>query len=166
MAFLSSLLKMEIATSSSSASSGSCRSDLERRIGLQLDQAILEDVLIPTNPNGVNNTMYDIDSILRIFSIFLNLEEDDEEEEDRHHRDRFGDETEMIFDFDSPGSPKQSSILKVSKLMDNYLAEIALDTNLTTSKFIALAELLPDHARIISDGLYRAVDIYLKVNTL
>ncbi|CAN7066696.1 unnamed protein product [Brassica oleracea var. botrytis] len=165
IAFLSSLLKMAIATSSSSASSGSCRSDLERRIGLQLDQAILEDVLIPTNPDGANNTMYDIDSILRIFSIFLNLdEEDDEEEEDRHHRNRFGDETEMIFDFDSPGSPKQSSILKVSKLMDNYLAEIALDTNLTTSKFIALAELLPDHARIISDGLYRAVDIYLKVH--
>uniref|UniRef100_A0A1J3GRI8 BTB/POZ domain-containing protein n=2 Tax=Noccaea caerulescens TaxID=107243 RepID=A0A1J3GRI8_NOCCA len=163
MAFLSSLLKMVIATSSS-ASSGSCRSDLERRIGLQLDQAILEDVLIPINPNGINNTMYDIDSILRIFSIFLNLDEDDEEEEEHHHRHRFGDETEMIYDFDSPGSPKQSSILKVSKLMDNYLAEIALDPNLTTSKFIALAELLPDHARIISDGLYRAVDIYLKVH--
>ncbi|KAF3498803.1 hypothetical protein DY000_02058317, partial [Brassica cretica] len=89
IAFLSSLLKMVIATSSSSASSGSCRSDLERRIGLQLDQAILEDVLIPKNPDGANNTMYDIDSILRIFSIFLNLdEEDDEEEEDRHHRNR------------------------------------------------------------------------------
>ncbi|CAH8388360.1 unnamed protein product [Eruca vesicaria subsp. sativa] len=161
IAFLSSLLKMVIATSS-----GSCRSDLERRIGLQLDQAILEDVLIPTNPNGANNnTMYDTDSILRIFSIFLNLDEEDEEEEDnQQHRNRFGDETEMIYDFDIPGSPKQSSILKVSKLMDNYLAEIALDPNLTTSKFIALAELLPDHARIISDGLYRAVDIYLKVH--
>ncbi|CAD5311575.1 BTB/POZ domain [Arabidopsis suecica] len=161
MAFLSSLLKMVIATSSS-ASTGSCRSDLERRIGLQLDQAILEDVLIPINLNGTNNTMYDIDSILRIFSIFLNLDEDDEEEE--HHHLQFRDETEMIYDFDSPGSPKQSSILKVSKLMDNYLAEIAMDPNLTTSKFIALAELLPDHARIISDGLYRAVDIYLKVH--
>lgn len=164
MAFLSSLLKMVIATSSS-ASSGSCRSDLERRIGLQLDQAILEDVLIPINPNGINNTMYDIDSILRIFSIFLNLDEDDDEEEHHHHR-QFRDETEMIYDFDSPGSPKQSSILKVSKLMDNYLAEIALDPNLTTSKFIDLAELLPDHARIISDGLYRAVDIYLKVQII
>lgn len=163
MAFLSSLLKMVIATSSS-ASTGSCRSDLERRIGLQLDQAILEDVLIPINLNGTNNTMYDIDSILRIFSIFLNLDEDDEEEE--HHHLQFRDETEMIYDFDSPGSPKQSSILKVSKLMDNYLAEIAMDPNLTTSKFIALAELLPDHARIISDGLYRAVDIYLKVRKI
>ncbi|KAI4301361.1 hypothetical protein L6164_034648 [Bauhinia variegata] len=155
MAFLSSLLKAAIAASTST----SCRSDLERRIGLQLDQAILEDLLIPANShqNG-HSTMYDTDSILRIFSIFLNLDEDDDE--DSHMRD----ESEMVYDFDSPGSPKQSSILKVSKLLDNYLAEVALDSNLSPSKFIALAELLPDHARIVSDGLYRAVDIFLKVH--
>ncbi|KAI4349617.1 hypothetical protein L6164_010183 [Bauhinia variegata] len=155
MAFLSSLLKAAISASASI----SCRSDLERRIGLQLDQAILEDILIPANShqNG-HSTLYDTESILRIFSIFLNLDEDDEE--DSHLRD----ESEMVYDFDSPGSPKQSSILKVSKLLDNYLTEVALDPNLLPSKFIALAELLPDHARIVSDGLYRAVDIYLKVH--
>ncbi|KAL0418808.1 UNVERIFIED_CONTAM: BTB/POZ domain-containing protein [Sesamum radiatum] len=70
----------------------------------------------------------------------------------------------MVYDFDSPGSPKQSSILKVSKLLDNYLSEVALDSNLTPSKFIALAELLPDHARMVHDGIYRAVDIFLKVH--
>lgn len=43
MAFLSSLLKSAIGSSAST----SCKSDLERRIGLQLDQAILEDILIP-----------------------------------------------------------------------------------------------------------------------
>ncbi|CAL9023872.1 unnamed protein product [Prunus brigantina] len=155
MAFLSSLLKTAIAASAST----SCRSDLERRIGLQLDQAILEDILIPANSHGNNHsTIYDTDAILRIFSIFLNLDEDDEE--DNHLRD----ESEMVYDFDSPGSPKQSSILKVSKLLDNYLAEVALDSNLMPSRFIALAELLPDHARIVSDGLYRAVDIFLKVH--
>ncbi|KAL7172211.1 hypothetical protein ACSBR2_031830 [Camellia fascicularis] len=155
MAFLSSLLKSAIAASAST----SCRSDLERRIGLQLDQAILEDILIPANSHGNNHSpMYDTDSILRIFSIFLNLDEDDDE--DNHLRD----ESEMVYDFDSPGSPKQSSILKVSKLLDNYLAEVALDSNLMPSKFIALAELLPDHARIVNDGLYRAVDIFLKVH--
>ncbi|KAL0419987.1 UNVERIFIED_CONTAM: BTB/POZ domain-containing protein [Sesamum radiatum] len=70
----------------------------------------------------------------------------------------------MVYDFDSPGSPKQSSIIKVSKLLDNYLAEVALDSNMTPSKFIALAEILPDHARMVYDGLYRAVDIFLKVH--
>ncbi|KAL7166057.1 hypothetical protein ACSBR2_036847 [Camellia fascicularis] len=71
----------------------------------------------------------------------------------------------MVYDFDSHGSPKQSSTLKASKLLDNYLAEVALDSNLMPSKFIALAELLPDHARIVNDGLYRAVDIFLKVHS-
>ncbi|GMP99678.1 hypothetical protein CsSME_00047060 [Camellia sinensis var. sinensis] len=102
--------------------------------------------------------MYDTDSILRIFSIFLNLDEDDDE--DNHLRD----ESEMVYNFDSPGSPKQSSILNASKLLDNCLAEVALDSNLSPSKFVALAELLPDHARIVNDGLYRAVDIFLKVH--
>ncbi|KAH9786242.1 BTB/POZ domain-containing protein [Citrus sinensis] len=144
MAFLSSLLKTAIAASATT----SCRSDLERRIGLQLDQAILEDILIPANSHGSNHsTLYDTDSILRIFSIFLNLDEDDDE--DSHMRD----ESEMVYDFDSPGSPKQSSILKVSKLLDNFLAEVALDSNLMPSKFIALAELLPDHARIVHPNI-------------
>ncbi|XP_020212918.1 BTB/POZ domain-containing protein At1g03010 isoform X2 [Cajanus cajan] len=156
MGFLSSLLKAAIATSASTP----CRSDLERRIGLQLDQAILEDILIPTNsPQNTHNTMYDTDSILRIFSMFLNLDEEDGEDSDN-----FIDESQMMYDFDSPGSPKQSSIIKVSKLLDSYLAEVALDPNLLPSKFTALSELLPDHARIVSDGLYRAVDIFLKVH--
>ncbi|XP_019418347.1 PREDICTED: BTB/POZ domain-containing protein At1g03010 isoform X2 [Lupinus angustifolius] len=157
MAFLSFLLKAAI----SALASTHCRSDLERRIGLQLDQAILEDILIPTNsPQNTHSIMYDTDSMLRIFSIFINLDEDDDDDEDCCFRD----ESEMVYDFDSLGSPKQSSILKVSKLLDNYLAEVALDSNLLPSKFIALAELLPDHARIVSDGLYRAVDIFLKVH--
>ncbi|KAI3787709.1 hypothetical protein L2E82_00063 [Cichorium intybus] len=155
MAFLSSLLKSSIMASTSTA----CRSDLERRIGLQLDQVILEDILIPANSHGNNHSqLYDTDSIFRIFSIFLNLDEDDDDD------NLMRDEGEMVYDFDTPSSPKQSSILKVSKLLDSFLAEIAIDSNLPASKFIALAELLPDHARLVNDGLYRAVDIFLKVH--
>ncbi|KAF5931345.1 hypothetical protein HYC85_032218 [Camellia sinensis] len=110
------------ASAIAASTSTSYRSDLERRIGLQLDQAILEDILIPADSHGNNHSpMYDTDSILRIFSIFLNLDEDDDE--DNHLRD----ESEMVYDFDSPGSPKKSSILKALKLLDNYLAEVALD---------------------------------------
>ncbi|KAF5204173.1 BTB/POZ domain-containing protein [Thalictrum thalictroides] len=157
MAFLSSLLKIAIASSATST----CRSDIERRIGLQLDQAILEDILIPVNSQGNNHhPLYETDTIFKIFSIFLNVDEDEDDNEQNHTRN----ESELGYDFDNPGSPKQSSILKVSKLLDSYLAEIALDSNLSPFKFIALAELLPDHARTVSDGLYRAVDIYLKVH--
>lgn len=153
IAFLSGLLK----TATMVSASVTCRSDLERRIGLQLDLAILGDILVPANPCGNNQPLYETDSISRIFSTFLNLDEDEEE------MNNLRDESDMCYEYDSPRSPKQSAILKVSKLLDNYLAEIALDSNLPPSKFIALAELLPDHARVVSDGLYRAVDLFLKV---
>ncbi|KAG2311379.1 hypothetical protein Bca4012_025908 [Brassica carinata] len=155
VSFLSTLLKTAIG----SGTSVSCRSDLERRISHQLDQAILEDILIPANVSGA---MYDTDSVQRIFSMFLNLDEcdyEDDEDGDVVH------ESEMaMYDFEGPESPKQSSMFKVSKLMDSYLAEVALDSNLPPLKFIALAELLPDHARVVCDSLYRAIDIFLKVH--
>ncbi|KAL0436150.1 UNVERIFIED_CONTAM: BTB/POZ domain-containing protein [Sesamum radiatum] len=47
---------------------------------------------------------------------------------------------------------------------NNYLAEIAPDANLKLNKFIAVAETLPAHARTIHDGLYRAIDVYLKAH--
>ncbi|XP_064978907.1 BTB/POZ domain-containing protein At1g03010-like isoform X2 [Musa acuminata AAA Group] len=156
MAFLSGLLKTATMVSASTI----CRADLERRIGLQLDQAILEDVLIPAANahGGCQSSLYDTESVARIFSIFLNLEEEEED------GGRLREERDGCYELDSPRSPKQSAIVKVSKLLDSYLAEVALDSNLTPSKFIAIAELLPDHARVVNDGLYRAVDIFLKVH--
>ncbi|CAH2064885.1 unnamed protein product [Thlaspi arvense] len=153
ISFLSSLLKTAIG----SGTSVSCRSDLERRISHQLEQATLEDILIPASIGAV----YDTDSVQRIFSMFLNLDECDYEDDGED----VVDESEMaMYDFEGPESPKQSSIFKVSKLMDSFLAEVALDSNLPPFKFTALAELLPDHARVVCDGLYRAIDIFLKVH--
>ncbi|KAK9988071.1 hypothetical protein SO802_028310 [Lithocarpus litseifolius] len=43
-----------------------------------------------------------------------------------------------------------------------HLQEIALDPYLSLQKFIAMIEILPDYARVIDEGLYRAIDIYLK----
>ena len=56
--------------------------------------------------------------------------------------------------------------MKVAKLMDSYLAEIARDPNLTFSRFQALAEALPEFSRITDDGLYRAIDTFLKVGPI
>ncbi|TKY48112.1 Root phototropism protein 3 [Spatholobus suberectus] len=44
------------------------------------------------------------------------------------------------------------------------LAEAAVDANLTLSEFLALAGALPSHARATDDGLYRAIDTYLKAH--
>ena len=51
----------------------------------------------------------------------------------------------------------------VSKLMDSYLAEVARDSKLPLDKFNSLAEAVPFAARMSDDGLYRAIDTYLKV---
>ncbi|XP_021896540.1 BTB/POZ domain-containing protein At3g19850 isoform X2 [Carica papaya] len=50
----------------------------------------------------------------------------------------------------------------VGRLVDKYLAEISPDHNLNISKFLGVAESLPDSARDCFDGVYRAIDIFLE----
>lgn len=54
---------------------------------------------------------------------------------------------------------------KVGRLIDKYMREISPDQSLKVSKFLSLAESLPDAARDSYDGVYRAIDIYLEVRT-
>ncbi len=66
-------------------------------------------------------------------------------------------------------SPAQAAaapkLMKVAKLVESYLAEVARDKKLPVTKFQALAEALPEFMRISDDGLYRAIDTYLKVRS-
>jgi hypothetical protein len=50
--------------------SPSCLDNLEKRVGAQLDQAALEDLLIPNMGYSVE-TLYDIDRIQRILDHFM-----------------------------------------------------------------------------------------------
>ncbi|KAJ8749546.1 hypothetical protein K2173_026195 [Erythroxylum novogranatense] len=129
-----------------------CRLDLERRIGSQLDIATLDDLLIPSFRHA-GDTLFDVDTVHRIL---VNFSQHDDSEDDM--------EDASVFECDSPHSPSQTALFKVAKLVDNYLAEIAPDANLKLSKFMVIAETLPTHARTIHDGLYRAIDIYLKAH--
>lgn len=130
----------------------SSRLDLERRIGSQLDMATLDDLLIPFFRHA-GDTLFDVDTVHRIL---VNFSQQDDSEEDM--------DDGSVFESDSPPSPSQTTLCKVSKLVDNYLAEIAPDANLKLNKFIAVAETLPAHARTFHDGLYRAIDVYLKAH--
>ena len=47
-----------------------------------------------------------------------------------------------------------------------YLAEAALEAGLRPAEFEELARAVPAHAHAADDGLYRAVDTYLKVSAL
>ncbi|ONK74612.1 uncharacterized protein A4U43_C03F8280 [Asparagus officinalis] len=55
-------------------------------------------------------------------------------------------------------------MVRVGRLVDGYLAEIASDANLRPERFCDLALALPERARVYDDGLYRAVDLYLKAH--
>lgn len=132
-----------------------CRLDLERRIGIQLHRATLDDFLIPSFGNYDGETLFDVDIVHRLIATFIEQQGEDDFE------DRMSEVCDEPDDFNSP---TQNPMLKVGKLLDGYLAEIAADANLSLSKFFALAELLPDYARPVEDGLYRAIDIYLKAH--
>lgn len=148
ISFLFGLLRTAIMLDTTVA----CRLDLERRIGSQLDFATLDDLLIPSFLH-TGDTLFDVDIIHRILVNFLQ-QDDNEDQMDSH----------SAYESDGVASPSQTAIIKVAKLVDGYLAEIAPDANLKLSKFIALAEILPDYARVVDDGLYRAIDIYLKAH--
>lgn len=129
------------------------RIEVEKRIGLQLEMASLDDLLIPATQTS--DSMFDVDTVHRILVNFLQRIEED----DSGNLSPCGYESD-----DGLKSPSHSSVLKVGRLMDGYLAEIAPDPYLKLQKFMALIELLPDYARIVDDGLYRAIDIYLKAH--
>ena len=147
VSFLSMLLRAAIYLETTVA----CRLDLEKRMGTQLGQAVLDDLLIPAY-SFTGDTLFDVDTVQRIMMNFLEFEMEGS---------RFGYSSDDVY-----VSPPPSDMERVGKLMENYLAEIASDRNLSVSRFNALAELIPEQSRVTEDGMYRAVDIYLKVQSL
>lgn len=125
-----------------------CRLNLERRIGSQLEMATLDDLLIPSSQHA-GETMFDVDAVHRILVVFSQQDDSD--------NDGLG------YEADGPRPLSQTALDKVGRLVDNYLAEIAPDANLKLAKFVVIADALPGYARTTDDGLYRAIDIYLKV---
>lgn len=146
--FLVKLLKAAIFVESEDR----IKEELVKRIGQQLEEASANDILIRA-PDG-ETTMYDVGIVQKIVREFLMKDYNSEIESVG------GGELEGIR---KPGILSDASKLMVAKLIDGYLAEIAKDPNLPLSDFINLAELVSGIARPAHDGLYRAIDTYLKV---
>lgn len=132
--------------------SSSCREALERRIGAQMEDAALRDLLIPNTSDSME-TLYDVECVQRIVDHFSSVDHDDADS-------NIVEDEELV---DPEGSTSLSSTTMVANLLDEYLAEVAPDANLTLEKFLLLASAMPDYARPSDDGIYRAIDIYLKV---
>jgi len=124
--------------------SEACRDALEKKIGLQLEEATLDDLLVPSY-SYLNETLYDVECVERILSYFL---------ESLDARNAASNED---------AAARSPALMLVGKLIDGYLSEIASDANLKPEKFYNFAISVPDEARLFHDGLYRAVDVYLKV---
>ncbi|XP_061346322.1 BTB/POZ domain-containing protein At3g44820-like [Gastrolobium bilobum] len=125
-----------------------CKDFLERRVGMQLELATLDSLLIPNYSDS--DILYNTECIERIVHYFMSSES-------------------SITAFspsslDLQASPSSESLRKVAKLMDSYIAEIASDVNLKPKTIRTLAEALPESSRSLHDGLYRALDIYFKAH--
>ncbi|KAI5439427.1 BTB/POZ domain-containing protein NPY3 [Lathyrus oleraceus] len=125
----------------------SVRSELMRRTGQRLEEATVADLLISSS---TGETIYDIETVQKLVEAFVAQE----------HQSLLEDELQEI------RSPKMvsnsSSKIKVAKLVDSYLAEIARDPNLPLLNFVNIADLVSSFPRQSHDGLYRAIDMYLK----
>ncbi|KAK9119839.1 hypothetical protein Scep_017932 [Stephania cephalantha] len=161
------LLKLLKAANILGASSSS-KMELARRVGLQLEEATVTDLLIPSL-SYTNDTLYDVDIVMIIIEQFKMQGQSPPTSPLRaklgRERRRSRSVEHVDFDFQESrrsSSASHSSKLKVAKLVDGYLQEIARDVNLPLSKVIALAEAIPPFARTDHDDLYKAIDIYLK----
>ncbi|KAI3847482.1 hypothetical protein MKX03_011752 [Papaver bracteatum] len=146
----------------------SSKIELTRRVGLQLEEATVSDLLMPSL-SYTNETAYDVDIVLSILEQFMQGQSPPttppraKTSFEKRRRSRSAEHIDYEFqESRRSSSASHSSKLKVAKLVDEYLQEIARDANLALSKVIALAEAIPDFARVDHDDLYRAIDIYLK----
>ncbi|CAL0316347.1 unnamed protein product [Lupinus luteus] len=144
--FLLKLLKAAIFLESGERT----REKLIRKIGQQLEEASVNDILIPA-PVGDTKT-YDVSVVQKMVREFLTKDDSAEIESVEGG----------VEGIRKPGILSDASKLLVAKLIDGYLAESAKDHNLPLSDFIDLAELVSGISRPAHDGLYWAIDTYLK----
>ncbi|KAL8060728.1 hypothetical protein ABFS82_02G043700 [Erythranthe guttata] len=147
--FLLKLLKAAISANSAE----SVKMELVKRIGQQLEEASVSDLLIRACDAGVEEgmMMYDVNVVKKILEEFTMADKNEIEEN--------GGEIKEIR---RPGILSEASKLMVAKIVDGYLVEIAKDPNLPLSLFIGISEMVSGFSRPAHDGLYRAIDTYLK----
>lgn len=145
--FLLKLLKVAILVEADESS----REELMKSISLKLHEASVKDLLIPARSPQM--TTYDVDLVQDLLNRYMTNEKDSCDTEVVGKNDKVNDESIL----------GNRLLLNVGKLVDRYLGEVAHDPNLSLSSFVDLSESIPEFVRPNHDGLYRAIDIYLKV---
>ncbi|KAL9245836.1 hypothetical protein vseg_019441 [Gypsophila vaccaria] len=124
------------------------RTELLRRIGLQLDEASIADLLIRA-PSG-ETTTFDVDLMENLVKDFVMQDHSLQSNEIEFHEVK------------KPVIVSDASKRNVAQLVDCYLAEVSRDPNLRLDKFLSIAGLVSGFPRTSHDGIYRAIDMYLK----
>lgn len=166
--FLFRLLKAANVLNASAAS----KMELARRAGVQLEEATVSDLLIPSL-SYVDETLYDVEVVMTILEEFMLQGQSPPTSPPRgkfgieRRRSRSAENIEFEAGHENSrrsSSASHSSKLRVAKLIDCYLQEISRDVNLPMEKVIAIAEAVPDFARHDHDDLYKVIDIYLRAH--
>ncbi|KZV49593.1 hypothetical protein F511_15453 [Dorcoceras hygrometricum] len=126
------------------------RRELMQRIGQKLDEATVGDILWHSTTG--ETTLYSIDLVHKMVEQFVM-----QQHSAHNHSVEDHDFQQMCI-----GLTSDASKIKVAKLVDGYLAEAAKDSSLPLSKFAELAEMVSSFPRSSHDGIYRAIDMYLK----
>ncbi|KAF5203709.1 Root phototropism protein, partial [Thalictrum thalictroides] len=128
--------------------STSCKNDLEKRISVILEHITVDDLLV-VSFNYDGEKLFDLESVRQIISGFVEKEK-----------------SIAVFNGGDFKEVSSTAMQRVAKTVDAYLSEIATYSELSISKFNGIANLIPKAARKVDDDLYRAIDIYLKVNNI
>nr|GMC46429.1 BTB/POZ domain-containing protein NPY1 [Ipomoea batatas] len=128
----------------------SLREDLLKSISLKLDEASVNELLIPAR--SPQTTIYDVELVKSLVNRYVTRERGSLDA-NATEKSRKGSDDFVL---------GRGSWINLSKLIDGYLVEVAHDPGLSLGTFIELLQSIPESARPIHDGLYGAIDIYLK----
>ncbi|KAF8040812.1 hypothetical protein BT93_B2898 [Corymbia citriodora subsp. variegata] len=125
--------------------STNCKKELEKRVSSILEHVTVDDLLILSFSYD-GERLFDLESVRRIISAFVEKEK-----------------SVAVFngDFQEVCSAHME---RVAKMVDAYLGEIAIYSELSVLKFNVIATTVPKAARKVVDDLYRAIDIFLKAH--
>ncbi|CAH9095661.1 unnamed protein product [Cuscuta europaea] len=140
------LLEM-LKTAVESGASEECKDGLEDRVGKRLDEVTVQDLIslseqysgAEEQAEGGGGEKYDIECLKRLMKSYC-----------CNYR-----------------SSDVSGLVRVGEVMNEFLAEVSRDLELKMETFVSLAELSSTVAAAThgcSDGLYRAVDVYLEAH--
>ncbi len=134
-----------------------CRMQLETWIALQLEQANLNDLLLPSKAERDSSYVLtsEVEAMERIIKLFVSRH--------RGFSEPLSISGAMCGDPVPEFTHSFHAISTVGKLWDEYLAEIAYDLSLTPLRFADLVEKIPSYARLTHDRMYKAIHTYLEV---